>query len=500
MKTAVARWLLCTALLVAGSGSVRANSENGMNGFACSLYGALAGQQENLFFSPFSVGTALAMTAEGARGETARQLAAVLGLNAPADNGDPLQPVDFSPLHAELGRLAERLAPKPAPAQRQAQLAAWRLELDRANAALARATDFDAAYYALGEKAQQLAADINRVQREIDPTEFRSANALWLERSFAIEPPYLAAIARYYQTGGAMPVDFRGDAETARRSINDWVAAQTNQRIRELLARGMVDAATRLVLTNAVYFLGEWLEPFDAARTRNEKFFLRDGGSVEVPMMRDWKYDGAKYAAFQADGSPFTTPLQIEFGDRDHSRHYPQDGFQLVELPYRGDALSMQLILPMRADGLAAVEALLDNVHLERWNAALVAREVDVALPKFRMDSSLELSAALQQLGLRRAFVNPADTAGGAQFDGISVSADPAERLYIGAVVHKAFVAVDEKGTEAAAATAVIMPAGAAMPDMVDFTPVFRADRAFIFLIRDRNSGTVLFLGRLQRP
>lgn len=500
MKTAVARWLLCTALLVAGSGSVRANSEDGMNGFACSLYGALAGQQENLFFSPFSVGTALAMTAAGARGETARQMAAVLGVDAPADSGDPLQPVDFSKLHAGLGQLANRLAPKPVPAQLQQQLAALRRELDRANAALEGATTFDQAYYALGEKAQQLAADINRLQREIDPTEFRSANALWLERSFVIEPDYLAAIARHYRTGGAMPVDFRGDAEAARKSINDWVAAQTNQRIRELLARGMVDAATRLVLTNAVYFLGEWLEPFDAARTRNEKFLLRDGGSVDVPLMRDWKSDGVKYAAFRADGSAFATPLQVAFEDRNSSSHYPEGGFQMLELPYRGEALVMQLILPMRADGLAAVEALLDATHLERWNAALVAREVDVALPKFRMDSSLELSAALQQLGLHRAFVNPLDAAGGAQFDGISASTDPDERLYIGAVVHKAFVAVDEKGTEAAAATAVIMPAGAAMPDLVDFTPVFRADHAFLFLIRERDSGTVLFLGRLQRP
>ena len=498
MKTAVARCLLCTALLVAGSGSVRANSEDGMNGFACSLYGALAGQQENLFFSPFSVGTALAMTAEGARGETARQMAAVLGLDAPADSGDTLQPVDFSSLHAELRQLANRLAPKPVPPQ--LQLAALRLELERANAALESATDFGPAYYALGEKAQQLAAEINRLQREIDPTEFRSANALWLERSFALEPPYLASIARYYQTGAAIPVDFRGDAEAARESINDWVAAQTNQRIRDLLGRGMVDATTRLVLTNAVYFLGEWLEPFDAARTQQQKFFLRNGGSIEVPMMRDWKSDGVKYAAFGADGSPFATPAQVAFEDRDSAGHYPKDGFQMLELPYRGDALSMQLILPLRADGLAAVEALLDAAHLERWNAALVAREVDVALPKFRMDSSVELSAALQQLGLRRAFVNPADTAGGAQFDGISASTDPAERLFIGAVVHKAFVAVDEKGTEAAAATAVVMAAGAAMPTMVDFTPVFRADRAFVFLIRDRSSGTVLFLGRLQRP
>jgi serpin B len=471
-----------------------------MNAFACSLYRELAGQQENLFFSPFSVSTALAMTAEGARGETARQMGDALGLDAAMKRADAERPYDWSPLHARLGQLADRLAPKLPSPQLLKQLSALRSKLERANAQLEAATSYDQAYFDLGEEAKQLADEINRLQKQLDPTEFRSANALWLERSFALEPPYLETIARYYKTGGAMPVDFRGDAEASRKTINDWVATQTKQRIQDLLARGMVDEGTRLVLTNAVYFLGEWIEPFDSGRTRNEKFFLRDGGSVDVPLMRSRKTERVKYAAFRANGSAFETPLQIQAGDTDGASLYPDGGFQIVELPYRGDALSMQVILPLRADGLAAVEAMLDAGHLERWNNALVAREVDVALPKFRMDTSFELSPALQQLGIRRAFVNPADRNAGAQFDGLSASGDPAQRLYIGAVVHKAFVAVDEKGTEAAAATAVSMVAGAAMPTMVDFTPVFRADRSFIFLIRDQQTGTLLFLGRMMRP
>lgn len=500
MSFSMARWSAGAVLIAALSGTSQAQTEVGVNGFACSLYGKLAGQQENLFFSPFSVGTALAMTAEGARGETARQMAEVLGLDDAQKRTDALQAYDWSPMHLRLGLLADRLAPKLPPPQVLKTLDALRAELDRANATLAGATGYDETYYKLGEKAEKLAADINALQKQVDPTEFRSANALWLERSFALEPPYLATIARYYRSGGAKPVDFRGDAEASRATINNWVATQTNQRIKDLIAPGMVDASTRLVLTNAVYFLGEWLEPFDASRTRTEKFQLRDGGSVDVSLMRAWKSEGVRYGAFNADGSPFATPLQIAVDDNDKAGRYPKDGFQIVELPYRGDALSMQVILPMRADGLAAVEALLDAGHLDRWNTALVAREVDVALPKFRMDASFELSAALQQLGMTRAFVNPVDTAGGAEFDGISASDDPAERLYIGAVVHKAFVAVDEKGTEAAAATAVMMMAGSAMPEMVDFTPEFRADRPFIFLIRDNQTGTILFLGRLARP
>jgi serine protease inhibitor len=471
-----------------------------MNDFACALYGALAKEQQNLFLSPFSVATALAMTAEGARGETARQMLDVLGVTHQTAADESAGRAARAALHAQLGSLGDRLAPKPVPAEVQDELAALRRELEAANTELAQATRYDQAYYALGRRAEELAEDINRRQRQIDPTEFRSANALWLERSFAIEPPYLATIARHYRSGGPRPVDFRGDAEGARQSINDWVAAQTAQRIRDLLAPGMVDATTRLVLTNAVYFLGEWLEPFAPARTRSEPFRLRDGASVDVPLMHARTSNQVRYAAFRADGSPFPTPLQVEYADRNSDRHYPQDGFQLVELPYRGGALAMQVILPMHTDGLAAVEALLDAAHLARWSEALVGREVDLALPKFRMDAGFELSPALQQLGMRRAFVNPADRVDGAEFDGMSPSAEPAERLYIGSVVHKAFVAVDEKGTEAAAATAVIMAAGAAMPMQVDFTPVFRADRPFIFLIRERQSGTILFIGRLLRP
>ena len=494
------RWCVCAVLLVAITTAAQARDEVTMNGFACSVYGALAKDNENLFFSPFSLGSALAMTAEGARGETARQMGEVLGLDAAMKRADAERPYDWSGVHAGLGTLSDRLAPKTPSPQVLKQLTELRSELERANAKLESATSYDQAYFELGEKAKRLANEINGIQKQLDPTEFRSANALWLERTFVLEPPYLETIARYYRTGGAMPVDFRGNAEAGRTTINDWVATQTRQRIKDLLAPGMVDERTRLVLTNAVYFLGEWIEPFDAKRTVSEKFLLRDGGSVDVPLMRAWKTDRVKYAAFNADGSAFDTPLQIEAGDKDSRARYPEDGFQIVELPYRGDALSMQVILPMRADGLAAIEAMLDARHLQQWNAALVARKVDVALPKFRMDTSFELSSVLQQLGMTRAFVNPADRIGGAQFDGISASGDPAQRLFIGAVVHKAFVAVDEKVTEAAAATAVVMVAGSAMPMMVDFTPVFRADHGFIFLIRDQQTGTVLFLGRLARP
>jgi serine protease inhibitor len=499
MSACPKRWSAFAALLLASTGS-RAQPEDSMNGFAFSLYRELGKQEQNVFFSPYSLGTALAMTAEGARGDTARQMGDVLGLDAALKRADPQRPYDWSALHVQLGQLAVRLAPKPVPEPLRAQLDSLRVDLDEANATLERAKTYDQAYFELGVKAETIADDINRLQKQIDPTQFRSANALWLEKSFALEAPYLATLQRHYATGGAMPVDFRGDPEAGRRTINDWVATQTNQRILDLLAPQMVDTTTRLVLTNAVYFLGEWLEPFKPERTEQAKFSLAGGGDVAVALMRGWKAEQVKYAAFNADGSPFATPAQIKVGDTDTTGRYPDAGFQLVELPYRGDALAMLVILPLRADGLPAVEAMLDAANLSRWNAALQARAVDVALPKFRLDTGFELSQVLQQLGMTRAFVNPVDPERGAQFDGISASDDPVRRLYIGAVVHKAFVQVDEKGTEAAAATAVSMLAGAAMPTLVDFTPVFRADRPFVFLIREKRSGAVLFLGRLARP
>jgi len=499
MPSTFARRCGCALLLAAATGLVHADPEPAVNSLAFPLYAELSQSDGNLFFSPFSVATALAMTAEGARGETAQQMAKVLGIAARAKRDGDDAPYDFSSLHAGLGMLAERLAPKPTPAATLKRIATLRTQLERANAALGNATSFGKDHEELGEKAEELAAEINTLQKQVNPYEFRSANALWVEKTFALEQPWLDTIAQHYGSGSANAVDFGRDPEASRTRINAWVSERTHARIPDLLAPGTVDARTRLVLTNAVYFLGEWLEPFAKERTANEPFHLHDGATVATPLMHARQAEGVKYAAFNADGSPFATPAMIEAADWNSAANYPKGGFQVVELPYKGDALSMLVLLPASADGLPALEALLGDENLAQWTKALEAREVDVVLPKFKLESSFELSDALQKLGMTRAFVDTADP-DGAQFDGISTGSDPTQRLYIGAVVHKAFVEVSEKGTEAAAATAVMMVAGAAMQTMIDFTPVFRADRAFVFLIRDNVSGTVLFLGRLQRP
>lgn len=470
------------------------------NAFAFALYAELAKSKGNLFLSPFSITTALAMAAEGSRGETATEFAQLLESPAHASAPDAPRRRDWTALHESLSRVADRLTPTPLPPAARAELDALREELAEANASLARATSQDDAPLALSRRAETLAEEINQRQRAIDPTEFRSANAVWLDQGFTPEKSYLDTLARHYRSGGAYRTDFRGAPEAARLRINDWVADRTAQRIRDLLAPGMVDADTRLVLTNAVYFVGEWLEPFDTARTRTEPFFAVDSTGIEVAMMRGWKREGAKYAAFAADGTPFATPEQIDARSADASGRYPEDGFQLVELPYRGGKLAMQLIVPLRRDGLRAIEAALDADALAGWDAALETRKVDLALPKFTLETGFELSTTLQALGLRRAFVAPGADGVGAEFDGIQASDDPAQGLYIGAVVHKVFVQFDEKGTEAAAATAVTMLAGAALPTMVDFVPAVRADRPFLFLVREKASGAVIFLGRIARP
>jgi serpin B len=476
-----------------------AQTGTSVNDFACSVYSQLAKSEGNLFFSPYSLNSALAMTAEGARGETALQIGNVLKLPASMARKDADLPWNWGALHQSLGALAERLAPKPVPGSTRDKLVSLRTQLAAANSALEHPAVYDNTYEAAYRQAESLAQQINQLQIQMDQYEFRSANALWVEQSFALEKPYVDSIAKFYKSGGAKKVDFLHHADASRKTINEWVSTQTNQRIKDLVAQGMIDESTRLVLTNAVYFLGEWSQPFKTENTKVENFRLQDGTTRDAALMKGRQLNGVKYAAFSADGSVFKTPTQINPREKDSNILYPKNGFQIVELPYRGDTLSMMVILPMQPSGLLGVEAGLSADHLAQWQKALVSRPVDVLLPKFKLETNYQMASALQELGMTRAFNSPAN-ADGAQFNGISNSADPGKQLYIGAVVHKAFVEVNEKGTEAAAATAVIMMAGAAMPTMVDFTPTFRADHGFIFLIRDQQTGTVLFMGRFTNP
>lgn len=282
-------------------------------------------------------------------------------------------------------------------------------------------------------------------------------NALWGQKGYRFLPEFLETLARHYDAGLRL-LDFASDPEGARKTINDWVSEQTEGRIRDLIPPGAIDTLTRLVLTNAIYFNAAWANPFDPAETRDGAFHLLDGSQVTVPMMRQTA--GYRYAA--------------------------GDGFQAVELPYDGRELAMVILLP-DADRFEEFERSLDAGRLEEILSGLADQEVTLTMPRFRVESDFSLKDTLTAMGMPVAF-----EPGRADFSGMNGRRD----LYISAVLHKAFVAVDENGTEAAAATAVIFKEAGAPMQPVEVT----VDHPFIFLIRDLQTGAILFIGRVVNP
>ena len=413
--------------------------------FALDLYGQLARENagKNLFFSPYSMASALAMTAEGARGETAAEMGKVLRFPEAARRiGDDAQllPWNTSLIHTGMAKLNARFQSK---------------------------------------------ADT--------PYEISVANALYGEQTFPFSPDYVATIGKFYGTGAVVPVDFKNLPEPSRLLINAWAEEKTRGRIKDLVPPGAVTGLTRLALLNAIYFKGDWAVPFDATQTKEEDFHVAGGAKIAVQMMHNAKISGSKYAAFKADGTPFQTPAMIS-GNEGPAALYPgKGGFQVAELPYKGEDLAMVIVVPQDADGLAAVEKQLTTANLQAWLSKLEARIMDVSLPKFRIETDYQMNDPLKALGMRLAFDDRQ-----ANFDGL-VAAGSAD-LCISDVLHKAFVEVTEKGTEAAAATAVLKPTSARVPQPWPFTPAIRADRPFLFAIRDVKTGTLLFLGRMTDP
>ncbi|HPF37472.1 MAG TPA: serpin family protein [Phycisphaerae bacterium] len=482
-----------------GNAAVQAN-----NSFGLALYRRMAAESSdsNLFLSPYSVSAALAMTAEGARGETYSEMARTL--DYPEAGGDPN--ARMTEIHAGFAAMRRRFIAAAGAGNDdiRKRINALKKKLEDSNREareLERSRDWQAANRA-ARKSGELAGELNDLLSQVDRFELSSANALWVDQRFPLLANYTDRIDQFYESGGATPLDFRGATESSRRRINGWVEEHTSNRIRDLIPRGKLSPDTGLVITNAIYFLGQWATPFDRGDTRDEEFLKADGVTRTVDMMRDSSRADTTYAAFNGDGSFFDTPRKIpaEVGSRPPT--YPDDaGFTMIELPYKGDELVMTILAPRTADGLAAIESKLDAETLNGWLAKLVRRETHVRIPRFNVESSLDMGVALQSMGMKRAFVSP-PLQGCADFSGMSQSRIPREQLFIGAVLHKAWVQVNEEGTEAAAATAVLMAVGAAAPrvDMLPFTPEFRADRPFLFLIRDRVSGVILFVGRINDP
>lgn len=366
----------------------------GNNAFALALYNQVRGGSGNLFFSPYSISNALAMTYAGARGATAAEMARALHFTLPVDR--------FHPAFREL---------------------------------------------------------IMELNGHGLPREYQLvvSNALWGQRGDFL-PDFLQLVKTYYGSG-IKQADFRIDPEGARLNINRWVASQTADKIKDLLAKGDVTRDARLILTNTIYFKGSWLQQFEPMATRPADFFVTPSDTVSVPLMH-------------------------------RVGHYPYadaGSFQALALPYEGEEVQMLVLLPKRKDGLAELEQSLTTEKLADTVAQLKDAEVAVALPKFKLTARMDLQPALSDLGMPIAFTEQAD------FSGMNGRRD----LAITKVVHQAYVDVDESGTEAAAATAVVISRTSIQP-----TPpiTFRADHPFVFAIRDVRTGSLLFVGRLANP
>lgn len=296
-----------------------------------------------------------------------------------------------------------------------------------------------------------------RDAKQVPAFQLEIANALWLADDLAgVEAEFQKRLIDGFDAP-AERIDFH-QTEAARALINNWVAKHTHNRIRNIIPEDLPTPGTRLVLANAIYFHAAWAQPFEKDFTRAAPFHSA-GGAVSVPMMHRTE--------------------TFSYGENASA--------QLLELPYRGGDTSMVLILPRKRDGLAALEKALTAKNLKTWLDAMRHTSVDVALPRFKFDCPTNLTDTLEQMGMQDAF-----TSGRADFSGITEK----ERLFISAVLHKAFIAVDEAGTEAAAATVVMMLKGLPPSDGKSFT----ADHPFLFLIKHRKTGAILFMGCVETP
>ncbi len=286
------------------------------------------------------------------------------------------------------------------------------------------------------------------------------ANDIWGQQDYTFLPEFLDTLAVNYGAG-LRAVDFKSDPDGVRKAINDDIARKTEQRIKDLIPPGQIDTLTRLVLTNAIYFNAAWMHPFEKSLTKDRPFTRLDGSQVNVPMMVMSGSERMLYAA--------------------------GNGYQAAALPYEGGKLSMLVLVP-DAGQFEAFEDGLDAAALESILSSMQFSGVHISMPKFQTESDFSLSEALTGLGMADAF-SP-DAADFSGMDGQKGS------LYIGEVIHKSFVKVDEAGTEAAAATAVIMEATSAMIEVTELT----IDRPFIYVIRDEPTNTILFVGRVLDP
>jgi len=364
------------------------------NQFALDLYLKYRSKEENIFFSPYSILSALSMTYEGARGVTASEMQAVLHLL----NNKEIIHSDFFTISKKINKT---------------------------------------------DKSYKLAI----------------ANALWAQKDFTFLEDYFSTVEKYYG-GKVTNLDFVSETEKSRQLINNWVEDKTNKKIKNLISQGVLNPLTRLVLTNAIYFKADWLTKFDGSDTHDQDFKLSSGSNVKVRMMNNTS--------------------SFNYGETNN--------LQFLEMPYVGNDLSMLIVLS-KDNNLNNLDKSINIKNLTNWKKAMKVEKVVVSLPKFKFETKYLMAKDLKEMGMPTAFSDDAD------FSGMTGKKD----LYISEVIHQAFVEVAEYGTEAAAATAVVMKFMSA-PMQPENLKVFNADHPFIFMIQDNQSGNILFLGRVADP
>ncbi|MBW2976778.1 serpin family protein [Candidatus Woesearchaeota archaeon] len=386
------------------------------NQFAIDLYNKINKESnENIFFSPWSISTAVAMAYEGARGDTANEMQSVFHFPENANS-----------------------------------------------------------------RRSSYAKMLNTINKAGGKYKLSTANAIWLQKDYPFLKDYKNTISKYY-LGEIKNLDFVNDPDKSSSDINNWVSKNTNNKIKKIVSPSMFNEYTRAVLTNAIYFKGKWEHQFDKDDTQPEDFTLESGAKIKVPMMR-------------------LTDEDLDFN------YVESDGVQILEMPYQGDKISMLVLLPRKEitdprlqarfemegtkpqlSNTTHLESILTEEKLQEWRSKLKSQSVYIYMPKYKFETSYSLTDYLKSMGMSLPFTWP-----GADFSGM----DGTKMLYIDKVLHKAYIDVYEEGTEAAAATAVFMSFGSSMPHYV----VFRADHPFIFIIQERETGNILFLGRVMDP
>jgi len=369
---------------------------NANNQFAFDLYSKYKDtpdyENSNIFFSPYSISTALAMTYEGAKGQTAEEMQSVFHF----PESDILRP--------------------------------------------------------------NSAAIYNNINKKDKFYKLMTGNALWAQYDYQFLEEYFSRVEKYYG-GKVANLDFKEETEKSRQTINSFIEQQTNDKIKELLPKNVIKPNTKLILTNAIYFKGDWKLQFDEEETREADFKITPTQTVKVQMMTLTGED-AKF------------------------NYLETENLQILEMPYKGEELSMLVFLPKEGT-LSEFEQSLTAEKLNEWKSSLQEKRVNVYLPKFKFETKYFMKDDLAQMGMPTAFSSSAD------FSGMNGKGG----LFIDQVIHQAFVEVNEEGTEAAAATAVIIA-----ETSVRLSEVFMADHPFVFIIQEKETGNILFLGRMNNP